>query len=160
MKTKVVVIISIIAFSLFLITYQSSEAATYVGHDGSVGKYLTKKTVEPIKGKNNIWTYIVSVCADSHPIAVAGVVLKSDMEQQVLGVNKNIKAGQCSYFGAVMKAKDGKTLGAELIEKSESTSRMIQIIKDSSTMSKSQRSAAMKELIQLSYMTGIAPPRL
>ena len=59
-----------------------------------------------------------------------------------------------------MKAKDGKTLGAELIEKSDATSKMIQIIKDGSTMKKSQRNAAMKELMQLSYMTGIAPPRI
>lgn len=88
-----IVIISIIASSLILSSYQPSEAVSYVGHDGSVDKYLAKVTVEPFKGRNNLWTYIVSACSDSHPIALAGIVLKSDMEQQVLGVNKNIKAG-------------------------------------------------------------------
>ena len=68
-----------------------------------------------------LWNYTVKVCANDYPMAIHSVILKSDMDKQVLGFNKTIKKGDCTYAAAVMKAKDGKTLGAELIQKTRSS---------------------------------------
>jgi sialic acid synthase SpsE len=63
--------------------------------------------------------------------------------------------GDCSYYGAVMNAKDGKTLGADLIEKHEALDKTQQLLKDFPSMTKSQKQKAMNEYIQLQTMIGL-----
>lgn len=156
MKTKLtIIIISIVAASLLLTAYQPSNAVTYYGHDGSVDKYLEKVQVKKLK-KGDFWSYIVRACATDYTLGVAQIILKSDSEQVNLGVNKNIPKGKCSAFGAVMKAKDGSTLGAELIEKHEAIDRM-QSILNNMPKSSNKINSAMSELIQIITTTGILP---
>lgn len=155
MKAKLLALIaSISVASLLFAVTQSGDAQTYYGHDGSLDKYLSKTEVKKLKGKGDLWAYIVKACATDRHLAVAGVILKSDIDTRVLGVNKNIRMGDCSYYGAVMNAKDGKTLGAELIEKHEALDKVQQLLKDFPSMTKSQKQKAMNEYIQLQTMIG------
>lgn len=149
--------IVILVLTLIFSSIQNTEAIPYYGHNGSVSEYLEKTLVKPHSTKKDTWSYTVKACATSHNLAIAGIILKSDMEQKELGVNKIIKKGNCSIFGAVMKAKDGKTLGAELIQKHEAVDRMIQILKDGPNTSDKQRKSMMKEFLKLYQMTGFYP---
>lgn len=147
MKKTILGIIAIGSLmGIIFVPQKDSEAVTYYGHDGSIEKHLTKTKVEPYKGKPGLWAYIVKACATDRNLGVAAVILKSDLEQQVLGVNKNISNGQCSFYGAVIKAKDGKTLGAELIEKHEALQKYNQLLDNYPKMTKSQKTLASKEL--------------
>jgi len=110
---------SVLVLTIIVGTFPNSEAQYYYGHDGSVDEYLEKIQVKPYQNKKDYWVYIVKACATDHHLAIAGVILKSDIDEKKLGVNKIIPKGKCSNYGAVMKAKDGKTLGAELIERHE-----------------------------------------
>lgn len=148
---------SILGLSLIFTSLQFTEAASYYGHDGSVSENLEKTVVKPYPGKKDTWTYVVKACATTHNLGIAGVILKSDIDQQVLGVNKSLAKGKCSFYGAVMKAKDGKTLGAELILTSQAVEKMQQILKDSPNVSDVQRKSMMKEFIRLYTMTGLMP---
>lgn len=118
----IIAVISMISTSLFVSTQQLTSAQTYSNSYGSDDKYLTKVKVEKIKG--NIWAYIVKACATDRHMAIASVILKSDIDERLLGVNKNLGKGHCTYYGAVMNAKDGKTLGADLIEKHEALEKL------------------------------------
>jgi len=146
---------SILITGLTLANFQQGNAIQY--NDGSVDEYLTKVKVEPYKGKNDLWVYIVRACATDHNLAVTEVILKSDIDQKVLGVNKTIAKGKCLSFGAVMKAKDGNTLGAELIEKHEAISKMQNLINDMPNLTKNEKKSAWKELIHLIATTGLIP---
>ena len=158
MKKQIIAsITSILVLTIIFSPMQSSEAASYVGHDGSVSEYLEKVTVKPYANKKNYWSYIVKACADEHNLGVAGIILKSDTEQIVLGVGKSIKKGNCSYYGAVMQAKDGKTLGAELIQTHEALAKQSQLLKDSKNASGSQKKSMMEEYMKLYIMTGFLP---
>jgi len=138
MKIKLAAIItSIIAAGLLFAVYQPGNAAPYTNADGSVEKYMSKVHTEQLKGKKDWWYYSVKVCATDYTMGIAGVVLKSDMDKQVLGVNRNIPKGECREYGAVMRAKDGKTLGGDLIEKQEAIQRMLDL-RSSVGKSKSQ----------------------
>jgi len=157
MKIKLAAIItSLVAAGLLFAVYQPGDAAPYYNHDGSVDKNLTKYKIEQLKGKKDWWYYSVKVCANDYTMGVAGVVLKSDMDRQVLGVNKNIPKGECKEYGAVMRAKDGKTLGGELIEKHEAIQRMLDL-KNSMGKSKSQYKQAADEWAMLFNMIGYNP---
>ena len=145
---------AILVLTLIFSSIQNTEAISYYGHDGSVSEYLEKTLVKPHATKKDTWSYTVKACATSHNLAIAGIILKSDIDRKELGVNKVIKKGDCSTFGAVMKAKDGKTLGAELIQKHEAVDKMIQILKDGPNMPDKQRKTLMKEFIKLYHMTG------
>jgi len=145
MKLKLAAIItSVTAAGLLFAVYQPGEAQTYYNHDGSVDKNLSKHRVEQLKGKKDWWYYSVKVCANDYTMGVAGIVLKSDIDRQVLGVNKNIPKGDCRVYGAVIKAKDSKTLGGELIEKHEAIKRMLDL-KNSMGKSKYQYKQAADE---------------
>jgi len=158
MKIKLAAIItSIVAAGLLFAMYQPGDAAPYYNHDGSVDKNLTKHQIEQLKGKKDWWYYSVKVCANEYTMGIAGVVLKSDMDKQVLGVNKNIPKGECRVYGAVMKAKDSKTLGGDLIEKHEAMQRMLELKKGFGGMSKSQFNQAADEWGMLFHMTGYNP---
>lgn len=122
-KLIIVVVISVIVASLFLSTQQPSDAQTSSSTYGYVDNYLTKVKVEKMK-HGSLWAYIVKACATDRHLAIAAVVLKSDIDEKFLGVNKNLRKGDCTYYGAVMNAKDGKTLGAELIEKHEALEKL------------------------------------
>jgi len=155
MKTKLMsVIASAIISSLLFSVYQPGNAVSYYGHDGSVEEYLTKIKVEPYKGKPGYWVYLVQVCATDHNLAVAAVILKSDIAQKDLGVNKSIKKGDCSVYGAVMKAKDGNTLGAELIERHEALQKFNDALNSESKMSKSEQQKRQKEITSYRMMLG------
>ncbi len=147
MRTKLVTIIATATIaSLLFAVYQPTSAVQYYGHDGSVDKYLTKAVVKPYSNKNGLWTYIVKACATDHTLAVGAIILKSDIGEEILGVNKNIKKGDCKSFGAVMKAKNSNTLGAEMIEKHEGLEKYQEIVKTIHQMSKSDKKNAYKEL--------------
>ena len=148
------VITSVMVSSLLFSVYQPGNAIPYYGHDGSVEEYLTKIKVEPYKGKQNLWVYIVQVCADDHNLGVASIVLKSDMVEKTLGVNKTIKKGDCANYGAVMKAKDGSTLGAELIERHEALQKFNEVLNSDSKLSKSTQQERQKEITKYRMMLG------
>ena len=148
---------SILVITMIFASVQATEAIPYYGHDGSVSQYLEKSVVKPYPGKKDTWTYIVKACATTHNIGIAGVVLKSDIDKQVLGVNKSLAKGKCSFYGAVMKAKDGKTLGAELILTSQAVEKMEKILKDGPTVSPAERKNMMKEFMKMYEMTGLMP---
>ena len=148
---------SILAFTLIFSSVNATEAIPYYGHDGSVSEYLEKVVVKPYPGKKDTWTYIVKACATSHNIGIAGVVLKSDIDKQVLGVNKSLVKGKCSFYGSVMKAKDGKTLGAELILTSQAVEKMEKILKEGPTVSPVERKNMMNEFMKMYQMTGLMP---
>jgi len=152
MKAKITIIASFTIASLLFSVYPPSNAITYYNHDGSVEEYLTKIKVEPYKGKKDYWVYKVEACATDHNLAISIVTLKSDIDEKVLGVNKTIKKGDCGHYGAVMKAKDGATLGASMLERHEAVERMQEIIEgDSRHMSKAEKS----ELNRLQFVTGM-----
>lgn len=109
---------------IIMATYQSSEAATYQPLESNF-KYVSKRTAEPLPGKSGYWSYHLKVCATDHSLAIAEVVLKSDSETIYQGVNKIIPKGDCSYYGAVMKAKDGKTLGYKITQTHEAVEQIL-----------------------------------
>ena len=154
MKIKLTVIASLTIASLLFAVYQPGNAITYYGHDGSVDDYLTKTKVEPFKGKQGYWVYIVKACADDYNLGVAAVILKSDLDTKVLGVNKSIKNGECSHYGAVMKAKNGNTLEAELIERHEALEKYNQILNDMSGKSIKEKKELRKELYSYRVILG------
>jgi len=154
MKTKLTIIASLTIASLLFAVYQPGNAVTYYGHDGSVDDYLTKTKVEPYKGKPGYWVYLVKACATDHNLGIAAVILKSDIAKKELVVNKSIKKGECSNYGAVMKAKDGNTLGAELIERHEALAKYNEILNDMSGKSIKEKKELRKELYSYRSMLG------
>ena len=154
MKIKLTVIASLTIASLLFAVYQPGNAVTYYGHDGSVDDYLTKTKVEPYKGKPGYWVYLVKACATDHNLGIAAVILKSDIAKKELVVNKSIKKGECSNYGAVMKAKDGNTLGAELIERHEALEKYNQILNDMSGKSIKEKKELRKELYSYRVILG------
>ncbi len=145
MKLKLAAIItSIVAGGLLFAVNQPGEAATYTNADGTVEKYMTRIPPQPLAGHKGWWYYSVNVCATDYTMGIAGVVLKSDIDRQVLGVNKNLVKGSCQVFGAVMKANDGKTLGGELLEKHEVIQKM-QDLRSSMMKSKSKSNQIAEE---------------
>lgn len=144
-----------LAGSLILLPLQNSNAATYVGHDGSVSEYLTKVTVKQYKKGSSYWSYIVKACAKDYPLAVAGIELKSDIDKVSLGVNKNIPKGQCSFYGAVMQANNGQTLGATLILKSDVVQEAQDIIAKLPTST--QKEQLTGRLMELYNLLGFIP---
>lgn len=150
MKTKLAILASIVAAALVLSSYQSGSAVQYEPDD----EYITKVKVEPYKGKQDLWVYIVKVCAEDKSLRVVEVILKSDMAEIHEGVNKSIPKGKCSFYGAVMKAKDGSTLGAELVEDHEARDRFSQLKSEIPNLSKQQLKTAMKEYMHWTFLLG------
>lgn len=143
--------------SLILAPLHTSEAQTYAGNDGSVSKYLTKTLVKQYKIGSPYWSYIVKACATDYALAVSMIDLKSDVEKVTLGVNQVIPKGECSYYGAVMKAKEGKTLGATLITKTDALNEAQSII---SNLSKNpNRDQSIERLMEIFQTLGFAIPR-
>lgn len=101
----------------------TTNAVPYEKQDDS--KYIKEKIVKPYPGKSGWWIYIITVCADDHSLGIAEIILSSDMETQYLGVNKSIAKKDCSTYGAVMKAKNGNTLGYKITTTSEAAEKII-----------------------------------
>lgn len=154
MKTKLSLIASLTIASLLFAVYQPGNAVTYQGHDGSVDDSLTKVKVEPLKGRQGYWVYLVKACATDYNMAVASVTLKSDIATKELGVNKTIKKGDCVTYGAVMKAKDGNTLGAELIERHEALQKFNEALNSDASKNKSVEQKRQKEITKYRIMLG------
>lgn len=165
MNKKIIFLtLSVIVGSLIFAPLQNSEAApstsnttSYSGNDGSVDKYMTKLVVQPYKKGSQYWSYIVKVCATDYPLAVATVDLKSDMEKVSLGVNNVIAKGKCSFYGAVMKANDGKTLGATMLLKSDASTEIQSILTKLPTSTQIQKDQLVSRLIQLYNALGYIP---
>lgn len=113
-----------LCFSLLLSVYQPTADAQYVPLDSNF-KYVKERTAEPLKGKTGWWKYHLTVCATDHSLAIAEVILKSDMETIYQGVSKIIPKGDCSYYGAVMKARDGKSLGYKITQTHEAVESIL-----------------------------------
>jgi hypothetical protein len=141
--------------SLVIAPLQNTDAAPYVSGDGSVSKFLTKVKVEQYKKGSPYWSYIVKACATDYPLAVAMIDLKSDVEKVTLGVNNVIPKGQCSSYGAVMKANDGKTLGATLILKTDALTEAQSILAKLPT--NKQKDQSIQRLMELYNALGFIP---
>ena len=156
MDTKLFATTAIILGALLLFSmYQPGAAVPYYSHDGSIDEQMEKTKVSPLKGKKDVWVYLVRACATDHSMGVASVILKSDIDQKNLGVNKNIPKGKCSSYGAIMKAKNPDTLGAEMIEKHEALQRMFDIQNQLPTMTKQQKSKAVSEITYYKTIIGL-----
>jgi len=147
--------LAILIGSLILVPLENSDAATYTGSDGSVSKYLTKTLVKQYKKDSPYWSYIVKACATDYPLAIATVDLKSDVEQVTLGVNSVIQKGHCSYFGAVMRANNGNTLGATMTLKSDAANELQSILAKLPTTT--QKEPLIKRILELYNMLGYIP---
>jgi len=88
-------------------------------------KYVKEKIVKPYPGKNGWWIYHLWICAEDYSIGITEIILSSDTETQYLGVNKIIPKDKCSSYGAVMKAKNGDTLGYKITTNSEAAEKII-----------------------------------
>ncbi len=88
---------------------------------------------------------------------VSLVILKSDIYEKKLGVNKIIPKGECRSYGAVMKAKDPNTLGGSLLEKHEAIEKMEQLLEEKRFMSVKDRKIAHKQIMELAVVTGVMP---
>ncbi len=150
MKTKLAILASIVAAALVLSSYQSGSAVQYEPDD----EYITKVKVEPYKGKKDLWVYTVKVCAEDKRLRVVEVILKSDMAEIREGVNKSIPKGKCSFYGAVMKAKDGSTLGAELVEDHEARDKISQLKSEIPNLSKQELKPVIQELLHYAFLLG------
>ncbi|EGP94257.1 hypothetical protein MY1_1502 [Nitrosarchaeum koreense MY1] len=97
----------------------------------------------------------MKACATDYPLAVAMIDLKSDVEKVTLGVNNVIPKGHCSFYGAVMKANDGKTLGATLILKTDALAEAQSIL--SKLPSTTKKDTSIKRLMELYNSLGFIP---
>lgn len=103
---------------------QQTEAVSYEANQSNF-KYVKERVVEPVPGKTTWWKYLIKVCADDHSLAIAEVVLSSDMEILYQGVHKVIPKGECSHYGAVMKAKNGNTMGYKITQTHEAAQKIL-----------------------------------
>lgn len=101
----------------------ATDAATY--EKQADFKYVKDRIVKQYPGKSGWWIYHIHVCASDYSIGIAEVVLSSDMETIYQGVNKAIPKGECSTYGAVMKAKNSNTLGYKITTMSEAADKIV-----------------------------------
>ena len=140
-------------FGLIIIQISSTEAAavSYIGHDGSVDKYMTKKIIKQYDRPNQ-WLYYVEICATDKHLKISTVTLKSNIDEAFFSGFKTLRQGDCTPVGSVMKANDINTLGGTMMEKHEAVQRMQELIEgDNKNMSKAERS----ELSRLQSITGV-----
>ena len=116
---SILAVLIIIAVTLV----QSSEAATT--DPQSISKYIKSKTIKQIPGKTGWYYYMLKVCADDHHLAVTEVILSSDTETIYEGVNGYIIKGKCSFYGAVMKAKNASSLVFKITSTDEAVQKII-----------------------------------
>jgi hypothetical protein len=68
---------------------------------------------------------MLTICATDYCLLITEIILQSDILTAYLGVNKVIPKGACSYYGTVMRASDGKTLGYKVTETSEAVDALL-----------------------------------
>lgn len=104
-------------------TWLHANAVTY--EKQADFQYVKEKIVKPYPGKSGWWIYHLWVCASDYNLGIAEVVLSSDTEILYQVVNKAIPKGECSTYGAVMKAKNGNTLGYKITTISEAAEKIV-----------------------------------
>lgn len=124
MMLKLLGIMLLVAFVVVASASLHSDAATNYEKQENF-KYVKEKIVKPYPGKSGWWIYHVWVCADDYNLGIAEIVLSSDTETLYQGVNKAIPKGECSTYGAVMKAKNGNTLGYKITTISEAAEKIV-----------------------------------
>lgn len=121
---KLLVISVLAALAVIAATsLHASEAA--VTYEQQNSKYVKERIVKPLPGKTGWYYYMLKVCPDDHHLAITEVVLSSDMETIYEGVNSNIIKGKCSFYGAVMKAKNSSTLGYKITTTDEAAQKIL-----------------------------------
>lgn len=105
------------------ISLHATEAATPYEKQSDF-KYVKERIVKPYPGKTGWWVYHLYVCADDYSLSIAEVVLSSDTETIHQGVNKAIVKGECSTYGAVMRAKNSNTLGYKITTIAEAVDKI------------------------------------
>lgn len=110
-----VIMAATLAHTVSAVTYEKQENF----------KYVKEKIVKPYPGKSGWWVYHLHVCASDYSLGIAEVVLSSDTETIYQGVNKAIQKGECSTYGAVMKAKNGNTLGYKITTMAEAADKIV-----------------------------------
>ena len=111
--------------SLVIIASTSLHATDAATYEQQNFKYVKEKIIKPLPGKTGWWYYMLKVCADDYHLAITEVVLSSDTEIVHEGVNSVIIKGKCSFYGAVMKAKNGSTLGYKITTTEEATQKIL-----------------------------------
>lgn len=121
--------IKLIAASILVLLIVSSASLNatdaVISEKQSDFKYVKERIVEPLKGHTGWWKYLLTVCADDYSLAITEIVLSSDTEVIYQGVNKAIPKGDCSHYGAVMKAKNGASLGYKITLTSEAVQKIL-----------------------------------
>lgn len=118
-----VVSMFVVLLVIAVASLHNSEAAIYEKQTNF--KYVKERIVEPLPGKSGWWKYLLKICADDHSLAIAEVVLSSDTERLYQGVNSAIPKGECTFYGAVMKAKNSNTLGYRITQTNEAVQKII-----------------------------------
>jgi len=118
-----ILVVLLMALVVMAGTFVHIDAVPYEKQADS--NYVKEKIVKPYTGKSGWWIYIIKVCASDHSLGIAEVILSSDMETRYLGVGKSIAKNDCSTYGAVMKAKNGSTLGYKMTTTSEAAEKII-----------------------------------
>lgn len=88
-------------------------------------KYVKERIIKPYPGKNGLWIHYLHVCASDYSLGIAEVVVSSDTETLYQGVNKAIPKGECSFYGAVMKAKNGNSFSYKITTMSEAAEKIV-----------------------------------
>jgi len=114
----------VLSVALLSSAYIPTDAATYQPLDSSY-KYLKSRTATQMPGHNGWWNYMLVICATDYSLPITEVILQSDIEVVYLGINKIIPKGDCSYYGAVMRASNGKTLGFKVTETPEAVDKLL-----------------------------------
>jgi len=117
MNKKIIIgIASLILLSVIFLSVQSTDGESKMELSVLDDENIDVIRLEPYRQINNHWTYIVNVCATINNLDISEVILKSDIDEQVLGVNKTIEKGKCSSFGSIMKGIDKESFSAELVK--------------------------------------------
>ncbi|MDH3618074.1 MAG: hypothetical protein OES14_05835 [Nitrosopumilus sp.] len=109
-------IASVIFLSVIFLSVQSTDGEPKIELIVLNDENIEILRLEPYRLLSNHWTYIVNVCATINNLDISEVILKSDIDEQVLGVNKTIEKGNCSSFGSIMKGIDKESFSAELVK--------------------------------------------
>lgn len=118
------IVVCLLAVSIITAsTWMHANAVTY--EKQADFQYVKEKTVKPYPGKNGWWAYHLRVCASDYHLGIAEVVLSSDTDRLYQGVNKAILKGDCTTYGAVMKAKNPATLGYKITTISEAAEKIV-----------------------------------
>ena len=121
---KLGILAMIFSVALLASIYHPTEAATYQPFESNY-KYTKSNSITPSAGHNGWWNYMLTICATDYSLPITEVILQSDVQTVYLGVNKIIPKGECSHYGAVMKASSKNTLGYKVTETPEAVDKLL-----------------------------------